>query len=403
MTKKRVAILTLFHENGNYGANLQAYALRQVIRFLGCKADVIDCEFTPPEFNIQEFRWQNALFPRGTLRGFVVHMLKVVVMFVCHPSQWIDWRVKCQLKRREKRVSYFRKRHIEPVAVKKEELTSFLEDYDVLLTGSDQVWNPTYCSVEHFLPFEKKGRIKAAYGASIGRTVLSDEESNIFLKNLPDFDFISVRENEAKELLEPLLNVPVEVVLDPTLLLAAADWDKLTEPVKTPEKYILFAAYGYTKSHRDFAQKIADSLELPLVVLTADNGEIESNRGVGDMQIADASPGQFLTLVRGAEFVITDSYHFTVFSIIYHRKFLVLKRDPDSAVVSMNSRFYTLLGELGLLERVIDLDASPASVVDIGFLKDLTEEYYGIVEKKLIALREKSISFLKLILGEVKA
>ncbi len=402
MNKKRVAILTLFHGNSNYGANLQAYALRQVIRLLGCKADVIDCAFMP-EFSIQEFKWWYILFPEGTLRGFAVHMLKQAVICLRHPARWADLRVECQWKRGMKKMNHFRKRHIEPVMVEREELSSFLEDYDVLVTGSDQVWNPTYCSQEYFLPFEKKERVKASYGASIGRTILSDKESNIFLKNLPDFDFISVRENEAKNLLESLLNVPVEVVLDPTLLLTAADWDKLAEPVKTPAKYILFAAYGHTKSHRDFAQKIADSLELPLVVLTANRGEIEANRGVGEMQIADASPGQFLTLVRGAELVITDSYHFTVFSIIYHRKFLVLKRDPDSAVVSMNSRFYTLLGELGLSGGVIDLDTSPASLVDIVFLKGLTEEYYGIVEKKLIALREKSISFLKLMLGETKA
>lgn len=399
--KKKVGVFTLYHNNTNFGATLQAYALQQKIMEKGYGACVID--FIPDRVSVRNRLFRLMLHP-WRIPSVLCRRLKIVRM--SDDPVEMEWD-----KLRERKVDGWRRfcrGHIRATDhVPERSIPGYLKGYDILLTGSDQVWNPTYCSEAHFLPFEKNGRIKLAYAASISRPDLTEEQKDIFRRWLPDFDCITVREDEGKQLLESFLDIKVNVVLDPTLLLTADDWDRIAEPIslenqieyrqgaikkQAPDSgYILFAALGTDPSHRDFAARLAERKGMRLVILSTTLAEMKANRDLVGDELVVVSPGQYLTLVRNASLVITDSFHCMAFAINFHRDFYVLKRDADSEVYNMNSRLYTLLGALGLEGQLVDPDDADRVPIQC--------DLYKGVDAKLSVLRKESEKQLSDMLG----
>lgn len=396
---KKIGIVTIFRDSDNFGAALQAYALQKVVTDMGYQADVIDIIFPrqenhPPVMK-DIYRVVRKLVPSETKIGCYLRYLKAngIKTFYPESREYIAEEYAFELRRL--RFRKFRKEQIRTFGpVQEKNILSAGSNYDIYIAGSDQIWNPSYWRKPYFLNFVQRGKIKASYAASIGRSVLSDEEKAIFERNLRDFDLISVREQEGKKLLEQLTDKPVEVVLDPTLLLDAAKWDKIAEPSNVEGKYLLCCCLGESREYREYTRKIADRFRLSLIFLETTKRCVDIGRGISDKTLIDVSPGMFLTLVRNAELVITDSFHVAVFSIIYRKIFYLLRRDEDADSTSMNSRIYTLLKELSLEDQLIEVDDE--NVVDNG--KDI----YKDINLKLEPLRISSLAFLKKILGKSK-
>lgn len=227
--------------------------------------------------------------------------------------------------------------------------------YDVFVCGSDQIWNPGGFSRKgndfYFASFATKPKI--SYAPSIGVRKIPDEYKKHFLELISDFSFLSVREKSASKVLSDICGKKIETVLDPTLLLDRSDWLKLLSSPKTDTKYLFLYLLTYNQHYVDVAYDFAARHNLRVRVV--------KSYGI-NLHIKDAEPAgplEFLNLLAGASYVMTDSFHATIFSIHYQKDFVIFKRFKDTDLIGQNSRVENLLERVGLKNRLVGEGALP--------------------------------------------
>lgn len=269
-------------------------------------------------------------------------------------------------------------------------ISTSISNNDIFIAGSDQIWNPAWTEDAYFLNFVPDHNGKIAYAASIGANEVPQDFLEHVVPYLRRFDFISVREESAKEILQPYLDQEIKVTLDPTLLLPREEWDKIAVQPTIPQPYIFVYLLGEKRAHRRLIKKFARTLGLKIAFLPHVHFHFNpADCFFADYNLYDVGPAEFVGLVKNAEIVITDSFHGCVFSIIYGRKFWALKRHKDSDPQNMNSRLYTLFDSLGLGDRLIE---NEDACYDANFL-DKPIDYDGVTTK-LNAQRKESADFL---------
>ena len=358
----KVGTLT-FHRAINLGAVLQAYALSEYIKKTGNECDIIDyrCEYIENHYKKSKF------FANG-IKGAVVHLL-------CdgHDAE------------RKKKFSEFSDKYL-PVSKKaytENDLKTANQSYDKFITGSDQVWNYAVADFDkaYFLDFVTDSKKKLSYAASFGFDKIPEDKETDYYNLLNDFNHISVREASAVDIVKDLASKDATQVLDPVFLLSADDWNKLTEKDEPKEKYILIYAFCVTENILKKAQELSNATGYKIYGITF---IIKPLKGL--KQINAVGPLDFLNLIKNAEFVVTNSFHGTAFSIIYNKKFFVEYYKLD---VCINARFDSILGITGLENRCI-------SNFDTGLLDTID---YDAVNEKLDEERKKSYDFLKKVIG----
>ena len=250
---------------------------------------------------------------------------------------------------------------------------------DAFVVGSDQVWAPaSNVPIDYlgnmFLDFapDFKGK-RVAYAASFGggEWTYTPEWTEMCRKLAKKFDAISVREESGVKLCKEHLGVEAKHVLDPTLLLTAEEYATLLPKPQKKTDYLFAYILDISAEKRTFLKKVADRFGLRLVIKGAND----------DLKWEDSIEG-WLSDIRNATFVVTDSFHGSVFSILFHRPFLSIiniKRGAD--------RFTSLLSKLGLLDRLIDETVKT---------EDISKEInWDAVDCKLSVEREFSVNFLK--------
>ena len=205
--------------------------------------------------------------------------------------------------------------------------------FDYFSAGSDQIWSPYSRDVNKnmFLTFAPKEK-RIAYVPSIGVDELPAEKIDEYQKYFEGFHHISVREESAKEIVYKYSGKKAEVLIDPTLMVPVEEWEKLEEKpcFHTSENYVLYYHLG-TDTHFEKVKEIAAETDAVIVDVTKDD------------QYYGMGPGEFLWLIHHARAIVTDSYHGTIFSLIYHRPFWICNRTGTS--VNMNGRFQTLFAK----------------------------------------------------------
>ena len=362
----KIGILT-FHFAHNYGAVLQAYALQSYLMNLGHHVEIIN--HVPPSMRggYKKSVWRNCISWKHPLRSISKLYIETKV-YKLRKLRWI-------------RFNDFINNNL---AISKSQ--SIDDDYDVFVIGSDQVWNtkitkgfhePYFCK----FPFEKGNRIYISYAASMEATTLTEEQKDYYRAHLKNFDFISVRENMLASLLQPLTANHVYLTLDPTLLVGKSVWEDMIEKPISDKKYVLF----YRVWNDDGAMKIAKRISVERdaeVIELVSWLDYKTNRN----KYQAASPIDFVTLFKYADFIVTDSFHGTAFSIIFHKDFFVVKLNGSQ------SRSESLLAELGLQDRIVGRTG--------GLSCESTHIDYNEVGKKLDALKEESSAFLNHALGQ---
>lgn len=191
--------------------------------------------------------------------------------------------------------------------------------YDIYLTGSDQLWNPTmrFCIEPYFLTFAPKGARKISYATSVAVSSLRPNEEKDFQTWLKDYETISVREASAVNLISKLSGKKVTQVSDPTFLLSYDDWKKHATEIKIKEQYILLFTLSYRKNLADYVLRLSKDSGFKMIYLCLSHPQetiypyiVERNAG----------PAEFLTYIANAEMVITDSFHGTAFCLHMHTK-----------------------------------------------------------------------------------
>lgn len=375
----KIGIITILKVN-NYGAELQAYATQAVLKKLGYDAEIIDYLF----YKHPKHKKTKASAPLFTFP------------FVCKLKEWLYPKISA-LKSlpnhaafdcREKRFDDFHKENtsLSPTYYSIDELYSAHLDYDVYVTGSDQVWNPgIYSSIApYFLTFAPKGKKRIAYASSFGVEQIPVYAINYYKEWLRAYDAIGVREKNALKLVEDIANVKATLVLDPTLLLTKNDWDKVSKPV-IPEirgNYILLYELTPCPYILELAYYLSKNKGLRIVRICKDAHK--QDKGHNIINIIDAGPAEFLSLFSGASLIITNSFHGTAFSINFQKDFytvLPLRKKN-------NSRQRSLLELFGLTERLI-MESSP--------LPDALKMNidYTYANQRLNEERNKSIHYLQ--------
>ena len=169
-------------------------------------------------------------------------------------------------------------------------------------------------------------------------------------------DAISIREKRSLSILQPLTNKKIEVVVDPVLLLDGHDWELEIKYRKTAKKYILCYLLGDDEEQRRVINRVARKLHLPIVTFPhiVLNVVRKCDLFFGDIHDYISGPREFLGLIKNAEFVITDSFHACVFSMIFETPFVVLERNKASEKGNMNSRIYDFLEEYHLKSQLVN-------------------------------------------------
>ena len=262
------------------------------------------------------------------------------------------------------------------------------EAYDAFITGSDQVWNFAWYTPVLFLDFVPSGKTKLSYAASIASRHLTETQQEILQNSLRDFTAVSVREKSAVRLVEELSPVPVEEVLDPTLLLEREEWDTVCSERVIAEPYIFCYFLGEDRALRRLAARFAREHGLRLVTVPHAGGEVKfADRYYGAERLYDTTPGDFLSLIKYATYVFTDSFHAVVFSNIYQRNFFVFNRNKTN---EMNSRIIDITRLLGFEQRY----CYEKKQMNVQYLSSMPAVDYSKTNAIFEQQKEKSIGFL---------
>lgn len=375
---KRVAICTLFYKNYNYGGILQCFALGKVLERMGCFPEVISYD---------DSVCKNPIYPTYLSRCSQYTTREIILKIKDMISAKAHGNVDKQLGQRFALFKQFIANNIKCTKrITDENLEELASLYDVFISGSDQVWNPNAIRKLYLLDFSKDTDFRRiSYAASISRSKLSEHEKNIMIPAISKFDHISVREKTAKHILKDVISNDVSVVLDPTMLLDSCVWSQYASKPLITRPYVL--VYGFSKfQFEDFvinhyAKKGFDVVFIPFAKQEYNSYDCKSSM----RPMWSVGPAEFLSLIKNAQMIFTDSFHGTVFSILFNKSFAVYERDNKNNKTSKNSRLYDLLETLRMSKCLIK------DIGDIAYLKDIS---YKESKEILEGLRTKSYNWL---------
>ncbi len=351
-----------FHSAHNFGASLQAWALQKVLKNYKIEASVIN--YHP------------------SIIDDLYNPLKGKYGFERRVAQFNLRRQNPKSLERYKNYSRFIKKNFNLLGdfSTYEELKAANLKLDAYIVGSDQVWNSEHIGgfdPAYFLDFVEPGPLKISYAASIGRDFLLPVYHEEIKNSLKSFTSISVREKSAKKPVKALTKKEVDVVLDPTLLLPREEYNEIKTIPNIKDKYIFVYMMEHNPDVVAFANKVSTATGLPIVQRRPN--KIFKNE-IASCYTSD--PGDFLGLIENAEYVITNSFHGTVFSIIYETPFVSMLHS------NTGSRTVDLLRSLNLESHLLN---KPGDFDD--FSKFQIEQPEKL-RKKILELRQTSLLFL---------
>lgn len=373
----RIGIITILKVN-NYGAELQAYATQAVLKRLGYDAEIIDYLFYKNKGH-KPSRKSKPVFPFS---------LPAKAKEWLYPK-YMAWKSVFDKRTRRQREQRFEAFHKENTSMSLtyhsiDELYAAKMDYDVYLTGSDQVWNPgLYSSLDpYFLDFAPVGCKRIAYASSFGVSAIPEYAKEYYRKHLTGYAAIGVREKDAVDIVKEMTGRKAEWVLDPTLLLTRDEWLTVAKPYPIQGDYILIYELTPCPYVRQLAEHYHSTKGWQMVRICKSTNQEEKDGEI--INITDAGPAEFLTLIANASLVITNSFHGTAFSINFNRDFYTVlpmrKRN--------NSRQQSLLRLFGLTERLL-AEGSPIPDISSSAID------YKATNQRLSEERDKSVNFLK--------
>ena len=349
----KIGILTHYYNNRNYGGLLQAYALTRFVRTIVPDTEQICYQWSMEPYSTESsFNGENQLV-QGKSESF---FKKLLLHF---PRRINDWKLK-KIRDKEKQKYYVVNQYNEAHALERE--TSFdsfqslvphstkiysandiyetNDIYDCFITGSDQVWNMRWFNPAFFLEHCLPQKIRVAYAVSMGKGKLTDYEKEYLHDVLPQFRAISVREKDLVQLLETVeKKFKATYVLDPVFLLNTDQWDEVVSKPLVSEEYIFCYILSEKAEIKRLIKQYAKRINCKTVFIPYAHGFNEYGDSYGDINIHSAGPAEFVSLIKNAKCVITDSFHATAFSIIYNKEFFVFNRNGLS---EMSSRIVSL-------------------------------------------------------------
>lgn len=374
--------LCVRYDCNNYGSMLQILATQKAIEDCGCTYEHIRYDKKTLFFMIKNLnRLFNPYFIRGKLMG--IQKKKGLAL---NPEVNEGNIARLEL------FEQYRKMYIKPYSpIYKgySKLVKEASNYSAIMVGSDQLWTPAGLQSKFYnLLFVPDNIKKISFATSFGVNEIPLNQIKQTREYLNRIDYLSVREVSGAHIIKELTGKTVLVAVDPTLLYTREEWMKIFPFKKEYEDKYIFAYFlGTEIGHRKIVEKFAKEKKLKIVTCPAMDEYVQYDLSFGDSRKYKVGPVEFLNLIRGAEYIFTDSFHGTIFSIVNHKCFLTFNRYSDSIRKGKNSRIESLFYLLGLEER--HYNPEKFSVV---MNKDI--DYFS-VEEKLRLLRKDTWDFLK--------
>lgn len=350
----KIGILT-FHRADNYGAVLQCYALQEVLKSLGNEVEIIN-------------------YKQPYIEKFYHPIKKEEFRNVLKKPRWYyGYFIKILPKRYKKHLRYklFRNQHLK-TGKAFENNKEIPGNYDAIIIGSDQVWG-LHCTngIDEIFFGEFQHKECKIVGYGISGNILSLEKigNECLKKYCRNFNKISFREEGFKEYIKENIGVNGDLVLDPTLLLDKNSWEKVTDKIKFPTNYILtyFLQYGDGwEEMNEYISTFAKKTDCKVINI---------------FDVAN-SPAEFLGWIKSAKYIITTSFHATVFSIIFEKQFYTLKTYNGH-----DARYINLLNKLEIQDRAIEFN-------ELNSIKYRPIDYTK-VKTILTKLKNASVEYLK--------
>ena len=386
--KKKVGIITM-HKVPNFGSALQAYALQRKVDELGCDAELIDYHY-PNEYHCA--KQGLTYFPqRSTFRLFLLNVA-ARLMLALRLSKFkskAEERVERYELQKNYRRFYRRFFKLSRFYDSIDSVCNNPPDYDIYMTGSDQVWNPRFVANDpvFFLDFAGVDKPRLSYAASMSSRRIGKEFEDAYKVYLQKYTAISVREKSTAEIVSRMTGREADVVCDPSLLLNKDEWLEIC-PKKSllKENYLLLYIQSYSYDPYpnivSFTKEVAKRLGLKVVILM---GLREGYSIEGAVSFETAGPFEFLQLFRDARFVVTTSFHGTAFALNF-------KKDFYSVVKEINGndcRIADLLRQCSAEHHLLEID-SLESIKNLPQASTADSEMQGLQK-----FRGQSLDYLK--------
>ncbi len=381
---KKVGIVSCYFKH-NYGSMLQAYATQKVLD---------NMEIPNETINIDE----NIDFANGKKKYYMSQITNIpfikskLGMVKLKLDKKINKNLGNNIQIRDNKYKEFEKNFklTKPYKTYKE-LSAQCANYSDVIVGSDQLWLPVNVVADYYtLNWVPDNVNKVSYATSFGVSTVPDKYKNDYKKFLNRINCLSTREEAGIKLVEQLSDNKATLVCDPTLLLNKKEWMDIQkeEPI-IKEKYILCYFLGKNIEHRKFAERLKEKTGCKIVSLNHADEYVKYSDKFCDYAPYDIGPAEWINLIRNAEYVCTDSFHGTVFSLINNTKFFTFERYSNkNSKVSTNSRIYSLLGIVDLKERILSGTEDVDDVIKM-------QINFDNVNEKIDKFRESSKIFLK--------
>lgn len=371
--------------HNNYGTSLQGFALLRKIQHLGYTCEII--RYTKRLSIIQKMSFVINAIRAGESRD-LYNRLTYRRVLRKYPSY-----ASC-IQTRTKAVNEYKKKQFMPFFheyVGYEALHEGSKNYSAVIVGSDQVWTPMSLPNKFFnLLFVDDSIPKIAYASSFGVSEIPNFQRSATSKYLNRFYRIGVREIRGKEIVEDLSNQSAKVVVDPTLLLTREEWEDEIRKTQTNEKepYIFCYFLGTNQQARKAANELKIKTGYKIIAIRHMDEFVPEDEKFGDEAPYSVDPNDFIRYISNAAFVCTDSFHCSVFSILFHRKFMTFYRFVSASKTGRNSRIDSLFSLLGISRKHIYTGGD--------IIESINEPINWIeVDENLNNLRIESISFLR--------
>ena len=364
----KVGLIT-YHSAYNFGSVLQAYATESVLNQLGCETVVLN-------YRIPFQKKFYGLLGYG--EGIIKAPIKKLLMLP---------QLSKRIIRKNKYEKFISKMNLSKEINSPYEFNNNFKDFDLFVSGSDQIWNlhsnefinsgKEYMD-PYLLSFTNKRKV--SYASSIVN--MTDDELLSIKDKLEKFDYISCREQLAVERLNQIITKKASKVIDPTFLLTSENWGKLAQSNKIEKNYILYYSLkGFRNIRKDLIKlsNLSEKYDMQVIALTPLAPVVHKKNVIN---FTDAGPVDFLTLIKNASLVVTDSYHGMLFSINFRKEFYYLKNVPGANFVRTDD----VLSLLDLNSRIIK---------DVNLINIYNKVNYDFTDQKLPVLREESINYLK--------
>lgn len=368
---KKIGIIT-FHASHNCGSMLQAYALQTVLtKKFNCEVEIIDYANRGSRnlYGVFDFRLK-----KSAIKSNLTTILH-------YPT----------IKKYHKDYQDFFNKHLKKTSQSftKKELAQLEDRYDIVIAGGDQVWN-TLCpdaDTAYFLDFVKKAK-KVAYSPSLGGNNINKASNPTIYSNLiKDFDCLSVREPNGQKWIKELTGLEVPIIADPTLLLTKDEWLSQFDLPVIDEPFIFNYAFFHNRPNANLAiQRISEELKLPVYVLDSKSWAAYRLDKYGIKKFGMTGPLAFLALMANAQMVLTQSFHGTLFSALFHKQFWAY-RAPSFQKID-DDRATAILAQLGLSDRYQVIDDLP----NIDYKKQID---YSLTDEYISNLRNKAFDYIK--------